>query len=87
MEANRSKSLQTDDAADAREEGNRLLSADQLAARLKLSVRTLERMRNKGNGPQFTKVGNKVLYRGADVEAWLDERSFGSTAEAKRAQR
>ena len=84
MNADLHQSLQT---AEAREEDNQLLSADQLAARLKLSKRTLERMRHNANGPRFTKFGNKVFYRQADVEAWLDERSFGSTAEAKRAQR
>ena len=86
MKANPHQRLQTD-AAETREEDNRLVSADQLAARLKLSMRTLERMRHNGSGPRFTKIGNKVLYREADVEAWLAERSFGSTAEAKRAQR
>ena len=64
-----------------------MLSPDQLAALLLLSIRTLERMRREGLGPRFAKVGKKILYREADVEAWLDERSFRSTAEAKRAPR
>ena len=40
-------------------------------------------MRNAGSGPRFAKTGKKILYRLQDVEAWLAERSFSSTAEAK----
>ena len=87
MRANLHQSPRADDAAEAREEDNRLLLPDQLAARLKLSRRTLERMRHNGNGPLFTKIGNKVLYRNGDVESWLAERSYASTAEAQRTQR
>ena len=61
------------------------LSQDQLATRLDISVRSLERMRNAGTGPRFSKAGKKILYRLHDVEAWLEERSFSSTAEARRA--
>jgi excisionase family DNA binding protein len=64
----------------------RWLTQDQLAKMLGISRRTLERMRNAGTGPRFSKVGKTILYREADVEAWLAERSFGSTAEAKGAQ-
>ncbi len=63
------------------------LTQDQLAARLDLSQRTLERMRNAGSGPRFAKTGKKILYRLQDVEAWLAERSFSSTAEAKLGSR
>jgi predicted DNA-binding transcriptional regulator AlpA len=62
---------------------NRWLTQDQLASQLRKSRRTLERMRNAGTGPRFSKVGKTVLYRECDVEEWLLERSFGSTAEAK----
>ena len=59
------------------------LTQDQLAARLDISVRSLERMRNAGTGPRFSKAGKRVLYRLIDVEEWLAEHSFCSTAEAK----
>jgi hypothetical protein len=59
------------------------LTQDQLAARLDISVRSLERMRNAGTGPRFAKAGKRVLYRLIDVEEWLAEHSFCSTAEAK----
>ena len=60
------------------------LTQEKLAARLDLSQRTLERMRNSGKGPRFAKAGKKILYRLQDVEDWLEERSFSSTAEARR---
>ena len=60
------------------------VTQEQLAARLDLSQRTLERMRNCGSGLPFAKAGKKILYRWSDVEAWLEERSFSSTAEAKQ---
>ena len=55
-----------------------------LSIQLDISGRTLERMRADGTGPRFSKAGKRVLYRQSDVEAWLVERSFASTAEAKR---
>ena len=60
------------------------ITPERLAARLDRSQRTLERMRNCGSGPPFAKAGKKILYRWSDVEAWLEERSFSSTAEAKQ---
>lgn len=62
------------------------LTPDQLATQLGLSIRTLERMRCAATGPRFIKVGKKILYCQADVDAWLAERRYASTAEAKRAQ-
>lgn len=42
----------------------------ELARRWKLSPRTLERWRWEGVGPQYLKVGGRVLYRLNDVEAF-----------------
>ena len=36
------------------------------------AVQTLARWRCEGKGPPYTKSGSRVLYRGADVLAWLD---------------
>lgn len=41
-----------------------------LAARWHVSPRTLERWRWTGTGPRFLKVGGRVIYRLADVEAY-----------------
>lgn len=42
----------------------------ELARRWRLSPRTLERWRWEGLGPQYLKVGGRVLYRIKDVEAF-----------------
>jgi hypothetical protein len=41
-----------------------------LAARWRLSPRTLERWRWLKTGPAYTKLGSKVVYAIADVEAY-----------------
>lgn len=52
---------------------------------LKLSPRTLERMRVEGCGPRFLKAGRsiraKVLYRPSDVRAWVEAITYQSTSE------
>ena len=35
---------------------------------------TLATWRWQGRGPRYTKYGNRVLYRGGDLNAWLDSR-------------
>jgi len=40
----------------------------ELAARWRISHRTLERWRWTGEGPKFLKVGGRVVYRLCDVE-------------------
>lgn len=49
---------------------------------LRLSPRTLERMRLDGTGPKYRKFGRRVTYAAADIEAWADARTFASTSEA-----
>ena len=44
-----------------------------LAARWDISPRTLERWRWAGEGPQFIKLGGRVVYRLKDVEAFEAE--------------
>jgi predicted DNA-binding transcriptional regulator AlpA len=61
------------------------LISSEAADLLRISRRTLERMRVEGTGPRYLKVGpgkrSRVLYRQADVLAWLEAHSFGSTSE------
>lgn len=52
----------------------RHLRQKDLAARWHISPRTLERWRWLGRGPQFLKVGGRVVYRLEDVEAYERER-------------
>ncbi|UYP68518.1 helix-turn-helix domain-containing protein [Thalassobacter stenotrophicus] len=60
------------------------LNQVELAARWKISPRTLERWRYTGDGPRFIKLGGRVIYRIADVEAFehqeLRDIEFAKTA-------
>lgn len=54
----------------------------ELAARLKISPRTLERWRWTGEGPAFLKIGGRVIYRLEDVEAYENGRRCESTVQS-----
>ncbi|MGE3916369.1 MAG: helix-turn-helix transcriptional regulator [Hyphomicrobiaceae bacterium] len=64
------------------------LTTIEVADMLRISRRTLERMRVEGTGPRYIKVGpgkrSRVLYRQTDVEDWLSRFNFGSTSEYGR---
>lgn len=51
----------------------RLLRTDEAARWLGLSGRTLEKHRCTGRGPSFRKLGGRVVYTVADLQAWVDE--------------
>lgn len=57
----------------------RYLTNDEAAAFLRLSPRTLEKLRVIGGGPRFRKFGRRVMYALADLETWADARSFETT--------
>jgi predicted site-specific integrase-resolvase len=59
----------------------RHLNQIDLADRWNISHRTLERWRWTGEGPQFIKIGGRVVYRLEDVEAFEAEQLRKSTAE------
>jgi hypothetical protein len=46
------------------------MNQTELAKRWKLSPRTLERWRWLGQGPQFLKIGGRVIYRVVDIEEY-----------------
>jgi hypothetical protein len=52
----------------------------ELSRRWRLSPRTLERWRYEGTGPQFLKVGGRVVYRLTDIEAFETEQLRASGA-------
>ena len=62
-----------------------VLTTKQLADLIGVSVRKLERDRQDGTGVPYIKLGRRVVYSGADVEAYLEAQRFTSTAEARRA--
>ncbi len=58
----------------AKEENTKMsetcLNQIDLARRWRISPRTLERWRWLGEGPQYLKLGGRVLYRVSDIEAY-----------------
>jgi hypothetical protein len=78
MKIQQPKEDQTDRASHVRH-----LSQQELAARWRISPRSLERWRWSGQGPRYLKLGGRVVYRLEDVQAFEAEQVRGSTAEAK----
>ena len=58
----------------------RLLDSKGAAARLGLSVRTLQKWRMRGCGPRFVKLGHAVRYEETEIEAFIRARERGSTS-------
>jgi hypothetical protein len=63
----------------------RHLNQHDLAARWRMSVRTLERWRWLGQGPAFLKLGGRIVYRLDDVEAFeqAQRRTLSGAAEPR----
>jgi predicted DNA-binding transcriptional regulator AlpA len=59
-----------------------LLTNTEAAQFLKLSPRTLEKLRVTGGGPRFRKLGRRVLYARHELENWADQRACDSTSDA-----
>ena len=57
------------------------LNQAHLARRWKMSQRTLERWRWRGEGPPFIKIGGRVVYRLEDIEAFETEQRRASTSD------
>ena len=58
-----------------------LLNQRETAEYLRLSPRTLERLRIVSGGPPFARLGRRVVYRLSDLEDWVSERTVRSTSE------
>jgi excisionase family DNA binding protein len=52
-------------------ESPRLLTTKDVAKRLSLSPRSVERLRAQGLGPPFIRLGGAVRFDPRDVDAWL----------------
>jgi len=57
------------------------MTTTEAAQHLRLSPSTLAKYRVHGSGPQFLKLGKKVVYEKADLDAWATERSRASTSD------
>ena len=58
-----------------------------LSRRWSLSPRTLERWRWLREGPEYMKIGGRVLYRLEDIEAYEGEQRRANNSAAARARR
>ena len=63
------------------------LTNNEAAEFLKISPRTLERLRVTGTGPSFLKAGigkrSRVLYKHSEIVEWLENNRYQSTSEYK----
>ncbi len=56
------------------------LNQNELAERWDLSPRTLEQWRWRGVGPQYLKIGGRVIYRLEDIETFESARLHHNTS-------
>jgi excisionase family DNA binding protein len=54
-----------------------LLTEDEAAESLRISVRTLQAWRLKAAGPAFVRVGRAIRYRRGDIKAWVKLNTCG----------
>lgn len=59
----------------------RYLTTPEAAHQLGLSGRTLEKHRTYGTGPTYRKIGGRVVYAVADLQAWAERGARVSTTE------
>ena len=45
------------------------------------SPRTIERWRTSGKGPDFIKIGRRVLYRESAIRRWLNQQTRSHTSQ------
>ena len=57
-----------------------MLRAPRAAAYLGLSTSTLAKMRLRGDGPIYAKLGRAILYDVRDLDAWVTVRKRTSTS-------
>lgn len=62
----------------------RFLRTPDAAVHLGLSARTLEKHRCYGTGPIFRKLGGRIVYAIADLDAWAELGARNSTTDPGR---
>jgi predicted DNA-binding transcriptional regulator AlpA len=59
----------------------RYLRTPEAARFLGVSGRTLEKHRTYGTGPRYSKIGGRVIYTVAELQAWVDRGAKMSTSD------
>lgn len=62
----------------------RYLRTSEAGRFLGLSGRTLEKHRTYGTGPVYRKIGGRVVYAVADLQAWAERGAMVSTSDFSR---
>ena len=62
-------------------EARDLLNTVEVAEIVRLSRRTLERGRVTGEGPEYIKLGRRVVYQKCKVDEWLEQGRRRSTSD------
>ncbi len=60
------------------------LTEQQVADLICQSVRTLQKWRFLGTGPDFYKFGQSVRYKASDLDQWIEARRFARAAQHVR---
>jgi hypothetical protein len=63
------------------------LSAREAAQHTGLSAATLAKLRCWGGGPEYLKLGRRVMYERHVLDAWVDRRRARNTSDAARLPR
>lgn len=63
----------------------RMLRTNEAAEYCGSSASTFEKLRLFGGGPRYVKLGRRVVYDQADLDAWLDANRRASTSDLRRA--
>ena len=74
----------TEDTYQPGKPAERYLTEDQAHMMTGLSVAWFQRMRWKGNGPAFVKIGSSVRYKESTLIKWMDERTYTSTTDSQQ---
>jgi predicted DNA-binding transcriptional regulator AlpA len=58
------------------------LTQEEVKDQYKISIPSLERWRQTGDGPAWVRFGpRRVLYRRADIEQWAEQRTYRHRAD------
>ena len=57
-----------------------LLTPEEVACAIRVSLRTLQEWRTRGTGPPFVRLGRGVFYPAAKLNAWLVSRTEAGAA-------
>lgn len=76
-----SATISTADAVNNSNANLQWLSAKEAAKYTGLGFSTLAKLRLKGGGALFSKIGEKILYKRSDLDAWLESKRVSNTSQ------